>query len=205
MPKLSPAERSDAWDLCAKRNGKRCKRCRRRATKGDSVVDHVDNNASNNPKDGHNWQILCRSCNTKKNPRGAGRRGIDARHKMHSLERERGRDNAGANDVPNEPEDDRTRADSESMRRNIERKPKFLEWLKGMLYDMQTIAVEDVVNGGAKIADLSQQTVRRYLDQECSITGDCEYYKVESGARHVRFRKDSENGKLAGVIVNWKD
>jgi hypothetical protein len=125
---------------------------------------------------------------------------------MRSLERERerGRDNALTNVTPSEPEDSKTRADSESMRRNIERKPKFLDWLKDMILDMQTIAVEDVVNGGAKHSGLSQQTIRRYLDQECSIVGAYEYYNIESGTRHIRFRPETENGKLSLAVQNWK-
>lgn len=29
-------------------------------------IDHVDNNVDNNPKDGSNYQLLCHSCNVKK-------------------------------------------------------------------------------------------------------------------------------------------
>ncbi len=207
MPKLDKDARASAWDFCAKRDGKRCKRCKHKATPRSSVVDHVDNNPLNNPKHGRNWQILCHSCNTKKNPRGAGKRGIDARHKMRSLEREgeRGRAREANRDADHAPEDARPQADSESMRRNIERKPKFLEWLEGLLMDMQTVAVEDIVNGGAKVAGLSQQTIRRYLDQECSIAGECEYYVLEQGgARHVRFRKGTAHGNMAIAVSNWK-
>jgi hypothetical protein len=59
------------------------------------VIDHIDNNRTNNPDDGSNWQRLCRAHNVQKNPPrsrpGAGSKFRAGRGLEHSPESVRAR------------------------------------------------------------------------------------------------------------------
>ena len=67
-----------AWNLMLHRDGsKRCAYCGRRPVKkGEKfnpkkhaknfVIDHINNEKTDNPLDGSNWNQACKSCNTKK-------------------------------------------------------------------------------------------------------------------------------------------
>ena len=50
------------------RDGYYCKGCNKPLYEllSKAVIDHIDNDDSNNPPDGTNYQILCHSCNTLK-------------------------------------------------------------------------------------------------------------------------------------------
>lgn len=49
-----------------------CKRC---GSLNNLIVHHVDGNFKNNPVDGSNWEILCRSCHPKEHPRERNKNG----------------------------------------------------------------------------------------------------------------------------------
>lgn len=183
MSKLNTEGRLAAYELCQKRDGHRCKRCRKGPkTVGPLKVDHIDNDPHNNPKNGKNWQLLCHACNIKKNPRGPGRRGIDARHRLLSLEKERERESE------RDGESERIRARTMEMQRNIDCEPKFKTWIEGMIGELSSLDVNDLVNAAANYVGCSQQTIRRYLDKVTSFTGEYEYYTDEEGKRRVRAR-----------------
>jgi len=59
--------RKKAYQFLVKRDGEYCKGCGALPSERQLVVDHRDNNNSNNNPD--NWQFLCRPCNALKNPR----------------------------------------------------------------------------------------------------------------------------------------
>jgi len=50
----------------AERDGEFCRKCEKLPSEGQLIIDHIDNNNDNNSFD--NYQLLCRSCNYKKNP-----------------------------------------------------------------------------------------------------------------------------------------
>jgi hypothetical protein len=73
MPRLNAKQIRNAKIACAERAGLQCQSCGRKPPAIVLELDHIDNNAGNNPIDGSNHQLLCRSCNRKKSPRGKGR------------------------------------------------------------------------------------------------------------------------------------
>ncbi|MGY5149571.1 MAG: HNH endonuclease [Candidatus Nitrosopumilus sp. bin_68KS] len=59
--------RKKMYDFLCKRDGEYCKMCGKLPWEGQLVIDHRDNDNSNNSPE--NLQLLCRSCNYIKNPR----------------------------------------------------------------------------------------------------------------------------------------
>jgi len=59
--------RKKLYTRIAERDGEFCQKCEKLSSEGQIIVDHIDNNNSNNSFE--NLQLLCRSCNYKKNPR----------------------------------------------------------------------------------------------------------------------------------------
>jgi len=59
--------RKKQYDFLCKRDGEYCKMCGKLPWEGQLVIDHIDNDNSNNSL--NNLQILCRGCNYVKNPR----------------------------------------------------------------------------------------------------------------------------------------
>jgi len=57
------------YDIIAKRDGECCHFCEKKPPEHQLVIDHKDNDNSNNEL--YNLQLLCRACNYKKNPRRA--------------------------------------------------------------------------------------------------------------------------------------
>jgi hypothetical protein len=60
--------RKKFYELLIQRDGNQCNFCKIPATEKQLVVDHIDNNNSNNELD--NLQLLCRRCNYIKDSRG---------------------------------------------------------------------------------------------------------------------------------------
>ena len=58
--------RKKVYQFLVKRDGEYCRCCGALPNERQLVVDHRDNNNSNNNPD--NWQFLCRPCNALKNP-----------------------------------------------------------------------------------------------------------------------------------------
>jgi len=67
VSKMNGPTRKKVYEFLAKRDGEYCRCCGALPSERQLVVDHRDNNNSNNDPDNH--QLLCRSCNALKNPR----------------------------------------------------------------------------------------------------------------------------------------
>jgi len=67
MSKMNGPTRKKVYEFLAKRDGEYCRGCGALPSERQLVVDHRDNNNSNNDPDNH--QLLCRPCNALKNPR----------------------------------------------------------------------------------------------------------------------------------------
>jgi len=68
MTNMNKREHDIVFPLLVEKFGKKCRKCNKKfriANPKKLLVDHIDNN--NNNKDFGNLQLLCRSCNTKKN------------------------------------------------------------------------------------------------------------------------------------------
>jgi len=64
---MNSRTRKKWYTFLVKRDGEYCKGCGKLATECQLVVDHRDNDSKNNTES--NLQLLCRSCNYRKNPR----------------------------------------------------------------------------------------------------------------------------------------
>ncbi len=134
------------------------------------VVDHIDNNNNNN--EFNNLQLLCYSCNGKKNPRGKG--------KKLSPVYIRGDEYLGV------------REPSPEMKQNQRCEPIFRQWLEEMINKHEMLAFEDVLNGGAEKAGCSQASIYRYLQKVCSIEGKYMVIQGDSENRHVKYKPEFE-------------
>jgi len=67
VSKMNGPTRKKVYEFLSKRDGEYCRCCGALPIERQLVVDHRDNNNSNNNPDNH--QLLCRPCNALKNPR----------------------------------------------------------------------------------------------------------------------------------------
>jgi len=67
VSKMNGPTRKKLYNYLADKDGEYCRCCGALPSERQLVVDHRDNNNSNNTPT--NWQLLCRSCNYLKNPR----------------------------------------------------------------------------------------------------------------------------------------
>jgi len=144
--------RISAYELCKDRDGEKCNICNEPGTPLTLIVDHLDNNDKNNPKDGSNWQLLCRRHNYIKNPRR--KKSI----RIHtSLMRSDTRDQSTA-----------------EMQKNAQAEPMFRHWIVEQIRHSKDkrIRKDEAINGGAEYASCSPETIRkRYLPKMLSSVG----------------------------------
>jgi hypothetical protein len=124
-------------------------------------LDHIDNNNNNNDLD--NFQLLCRSCNAKKNHRGKAK-------------------------PENESAEIESPKQSEEVRLKKEYRPKFCKWLECQVTKYERLAMKQAILSGAKITGASSQTITRYLEEECSDAGFYQVVEVDS-KKYVEFKK----------------
>ena len=150
--RLNSRQRQKLLDKLSKLRGKKCWICGR---KKDLVVDDIFNDGDYTTPG--KQQILCRRCNTRKNPRG--------KTKILSSPA------LTTDDI--EPK----RITSAELDANRKAEPEFLSWLFFTVQTLGEISVKDAKNSGAayvskRIISISQQTVARYIDKHTSSEGD---------------------------------
>jgi hypothetical protein len=129
------------YQFVAKRDGEFCKGCCALQSERQLIVDHIDNNSKNN-KDG-NLQLLCRTCNYIKNPRGP----------LDLCEREV-----------------QTEGQSELEVSKL-KQPAFRKYVFQQLREHHKIPEKDLINSACEVVDISPVTGKRYLDRMCSSEG----------------------------------
>ena len=152
--------RKRIYPILAQRDGEECSLCGVTGNTTSLVIDHRDNNNNNNDLD--NYQLLCRSCNGKKNPKG--------KRKVST----------------NETTVQQTTASREVILKE-RYEPKFIEWIKDQIKRWERIGKEEVINSGAQITGASQQTITRYLNKLCSGAG-MYHYTQEDGIDFVELK-----------------
>ena len=75
MSNMNSRDRKAVYNYLARTHGEMCNLCKIDGNSKTLVVDHIDNNNSNNHPE--NVQLLCRRCNYKKNPRISEREPLD--------------------------------------------------------------------------------------------------------------------------------
>lgn len=175
MPRCSHS-REKWYDILIEEEGGHCKICGRSLPDVYLEVDHKDGNPKHDVRS--NVQLLCRSCNRKKNPRGKARRNA------HPF-------NYKASEKP--------RISTAEFQTNKRAEPLFRKWLLAMVKKHRRIPTEDAINGGAEYAGCSQITCRRYLQKLCSITGAFrEVYDPTLDKKVIEFK----NGESVGITTD---
>jgi hypothetical protein len=140
--------------LVARDGGEYCRHCHREPPEVFLEIDHTDGNKNHDPIDGSNYQLLCRPCNRKKNPRGKGKQ-----KRIHLTTQ--------IIDQPKEM--------SAEMKKSKSAKPAFQAWLYDKLYALSIngsgIELEEAINSGAWVARCSTITIKRYIASICSEEG----------------------------------
>jgi len=138
-----------------------CKFCGRSPPEVKLVIDHKDNNNMNNNL--NNLQLVCRSCNYKKNPR----RPLDM-----CVSKESG-----------------SRFDSISI--NQKKEPKFREYVYDELKETGRALWNDLIDAGAEYVGVSIETTRKYLTKMVSKTGKLEKTQTFNLGWAVKYKEST--------------
>jgi hypothetical protein len=160
MTRMNSRARKRLYETVSARDEEFCALCGIVGSLKSLCIDHIDNNNNNNDLD--NLQLLCRSCNTKKNPRGKAR-------------------------PENESAEVETPKQSEEVRLKKKYEPMFRKWIKKQLKRYGRILLQDAVESGAEVTGASIQTIERYLRKLCSLAGKLQVVEVD-GKKYVEFK-----------------
>ncbi len=161
MSQMNSRNRKRIYPILTKRDGEFCAMCEKVGSYETLFIDHIDNNNRNNELD--NLQLLCRSCNTKKNPRGKAKPENDS-CKIH------------------EP----TATMEVLLNRKYE--PMFRDYLERQVQKYERVLKEEIIDSGAEVTDASIPTIERYLRKLCSTAGKYRIVEVE-GKKYVEFKE----------------
>lgn len=136
------------YKMIVNRDGEYCKGCGALQFEKQLVVDHRDNNNSNNSLD--NLQLLCRRCNYLKNPRPFDKCVSESDNFILETE----------------------------IQVNRTKEPQFKQYIAQRMNESKIIPQEDLIYASAERLDLSPVTTKRYLDKRCSSDGAYQKVKV---------------------------
>ena len=143
MSNMNGRTRKKLYTQISEEDGEYCRMCGKLPWEGQLIVDHRDNNNSNNSRD--NLQLLCRACNWLKNSKGP----LDK--------------------CVNESESE----DETELQNSKKNEPLFRKYVYHRLYENgeKSIPEKELVNGGAEHIGNSPVTCQRYLNKMCSPEG----------------------------------
>lgn len=144
MGRLNGEQVKQKYMMLCLRDGERCHVCGRKPPSVQLVVDHKNNDDSDQRE--NNLQLLCRRDNYNKNPRGP-------------------RCTYNASVI------EQTKPQSKELDINLEAEPAFRHWLNEYIKKHTRISIEDAVTAGAEIAGVSPIATKRYLAKCTSLTG----------------------------------
>jgi len=142
VSKMNGLTRIKFYNIIVERDGEYCRCCGVLAEERQLVIDHKDNNNKDN--DLSNLQLLCRSCNYLKNPRGP----VDECVSEYK---------SGATEI----------------QINQRKEPAFKKFVYHELNEYGEVSEHDLINAGAEDIGISPVTAKRYLDKMCSSRGLC--------------------------------
>jgi hypothetical protein len=159
MSRMNSRQRRRLYKPIVERDGEKCNLCDAKPPEAELVIDHKDNDNSNN--DLENLQLLCRRCNYIKNPRTP----IDDKCVSVSMRKKKKEDLASRTEI--------------EINRTAE--PCFREYLLETLRSSPGgEAVErELVNSGAFVCNISPVTTQRYLNKLCSEAGPYTRVRVD--------------------------
>ena len=141
MSKMNGVTRKKIYAELSQKHGALCQFCGRRPEDMQLVIDHIDNNNSNN--DRQNLRLLCRRCNYIKNPR-------------------RPVDECVSESVTEELSEIQT---------SQTKKPLFKRFVWHEINERNEVPEKDLLDSSAEELDISQVTAKRWLDAMCSSHG----------------------------------
>lgn len=145
MSNMNSRQRKKKYRFLVKRDGEFCKNCKKTPPEVKLVVDHKDNNNSNNHPNNH--QFLCRKCNYNKNPRQPFAQCESERKRLHvNYLREL------------------------DVSRNKE--PLFRDYALKRIAKKGEVEEDDLIYSSAELLNISPITTKRYLGKMCSNEGD---------------------------------
>jgi len=161
VSRMNGQTRKKMYQYLCKRDGEYCRGCGVKSPKSQLVIDHKDNNNSNNQVD--NFQLLCRRCNYKKNPR----RPVDVCVRESA-----------------------TQAISE-LEESRKKEPKFRKYIAHEINENEVALEEELINSGAEVIGISPVTAKRYMNKICSKAGIYQRFETPKGT-YVEFKPELE-------------
>lgn len=161
MSKMNSVARKKWYAFLVERDREHCNFCGKLPSEGQLVLDHKDNNNShNNPE---NLQLLCRRCNLIK----------DSKRPVDECVSENKSENMS------------------ELQIKQKKNPEFTKLLLKMINDSPNydIPQDQTLDTIAKIIDMSQVTLKRYLLTECSEAGILERFKI-AGKWVISYKKE---------------
>ena len=201
--RLSSAEAKIALDLVILRDGYVCSnhdghlfentKCSKNGQAG-LLLDHIDNHSDNN--DQKNWQALCRSCNTKKNPRGQGKRGIRVREQLGLQRYTKTQKRENETRQAYEQQSDNDHRKSPSVKKNEYSEPLIRKYVYKEIKSKTAVQLtQSFIDGLAELGNCSQQVAKQYLAKLTSFAGDFNVIKDSEGLRWILFKDSSQSTK----------
>jgi hypothetical protein len=157
---MNKRTRDKLYPIIVKRDGECCNFCGKKPPEYELVIDHKDNDNSNNEL--YNLQLLCRACNYKKNPR----RPLD---QCVSVSK-------------------KTAEDSISI--NRQKEPQFRKFVYAEIGRKGKVLWDVLAASGAEIVGISIETARKYLVKMTSEYGQLQIVQVVGLGETVEYRKD---------------
>ena len=162
MSRMNGYTRKKLYKIISIRDGEYCRCCMSLPHECSLVIDHKDNNNSNNSLD--NLQLLCRKCNYIKNPRP-----VD---KCVS-------ENKNGNGAKTE------------LEQNQKNEWQFREYAYGRVEEQGEVPEKELPVDAAEVIGNSQVSNKRYLDKMCSVEGPF-YRKRVGDVIMIKFRPGTE-------------
>jgi len=160
MSRMNSKTRTRLYPILVSTDGDYCAKCGRVGLNRSLCVDHIDNNNNNNDLD--NLQLLCRSCNAKKNPRGKAKP-QNPSTELYDLHQ------------------------SEELRLKKVYQPKFIAYLESQVTRYKRVPMKDFIYSCAKITGASKKTMTDYLNVECSTAGSYQIVETD-GQKYVELK-----------------
>lgn len=143
--RLSGRERNIAYEFLVIRDGEKCAGCQESPPFIKLDVEHKDGNKFRHYHE--NLQLMCRSCNSKKNPRGKSKKGVDLVSLSLAISR-----------CKPAPEDTKLFLKKKYL-------PEFLNYLETEFMDNKQLVYEKAITAGAlRSGFASKKTIREYLE-----------------------------------------
>ncbi len=202
-----------AYNYCCLRDGEKCFVCgwaysmestevqRKYPFAGTQALElnHIDGNAHNNPPDGSNWNLLCKTCNKRWNGMKVEERGGRGNaegnrdkviHKIEDFvdEVERAEMRSGTQRIKQQIP---FKEGEVTMQANAYYEPAYRKYVLRKVIDLKKVSFDDLKYGGAEVVGCAARIAEGYLKKLTSIEGALQVV-VEEGEKMVILRQQKQ-------------